>query len=108
MDLLNAQEQRFDACVVMPAELAHQPLPPVESGMIESGRWAVFLHKGPYDTLWQTWNRIYKHWLPANDMILREEAPFEVYLNNKHVTPPAELLTEIHIPVAQASSILIS
>ena len=63
-----------------------------------AGRYAVFTHKGPYSTLWQTWNAAYRDWLPSSGMHLRELEPFEVYRNDKANTPPEKLVTEIFVP----------
>ncbi|MCI0487984.1 MAG: AraC family transcriptional regulator [Blastocatellia bacterium] len=66
---------------------------------IPGGRWAVTLHHGSYETLWQSWNRMYRDWLPASGFTARDIAPFEIYLNDKKQNPPAELQTEIWIPI---------
>jgi AraC family transcriptional regulator len=98
-DLFNANDCRYDACVVIRGAGPSTVGAPIQMTSIQAGTWAVFLHKGPYDTLWQTWNFIYNSWYPLSGIELREDNPFEVYLNNKNETPPADLLTEIHIPV---------
>ena len=66
---------------------------------IRGGKWAVAVHRGSYETLWQSWNRFYRDWLPASGHALRATAPFEIYLNDKKTTPPAALQTEIWIPI---------
>jgi AraC family transcriptional regulator len=38
----------------------------VEEMELPAGRVAVFVHKGPYESLWQTWNKIYRDWLPTS------------------------------------------
>lgn len=63
------------------------------------GRYAVFVHQGPYNTLHDTWRSIYHDWLPASGAALRDAPPMEVCLNDPKTTPPAALLTEIWIPV---------
>jgi AraC family transcriptional regulator len=98
-DIVNTKNCRFDACVVIPDSADPPVKRPVKADRIEEGKWAVFLHRGPYDTLWQTWNRIYRSWHPPGSMKLRNAYPFEVYLNNKRTTEPSNLLTEIYIPV---------
>ncbi len=72
----------------------------VEMMTIGDGRWAVFTHEGPYTTLAGTWGAIYRDWLPASGMELRDVAPYELYLNDASKTAPEDLRTEIHIPVA--------
>lgn len=66
---------------------------------IPGGKWAVSLHQGSYETLWQSWNRLYRDWLPASGYALRDTAPFEIYLNNKKQVPSRQLRTEIWIPI---------
>lgn len=71
----------------------------VQHVTIPGGRWAVALHQGAYETLWQSWNRLYRDWLPASGYVLRDTAPFEVYLNDKKHAAPVALRTEIWIPI---------
>lgn len=66
---------------------------------IPTGKWAVSLHQGSYETLWQSWNRLYRDWLPASGYALRDTAPFEIYLNSKKQVPTQQLRTEIWIPI---------
>lgn len=71
----------------------------VQMVTILAGRWATSVHQGSYETLWQSWNLFYRDWLPASGYLLRDTAPFEIYLNNKKDVPPHELRTEIRIPI---------
>jgi AraC family transcriptional regulator len=66
---------------------------------IPGGRWAVSVHQGVYETLWQSWNRLYRDSLPALGFALRDVSPFEVYLNNRKQVPSEKLRTEIWIPI---------
>jgi len=59
----------------------------VEEMVLPAGRVAVFVHKGPYETLWQTWNKIYRDWLPTSEEKLRDAIPYEVYVNEKGTVP---------------------
>jgi len=67
---------------------------------IAAGKWAVFRHIGPYNTLWQTWRAIYRDWVPAAKVTLRDAAPYELYVSDASVVPAEELITDIHVPVA--------
>lgn len=64
-----------------------------------SGRWAVFQHVGPYDTLWQTWQAAYRDWLPTSGHELRDAIPFEDYVDDPSQIAPEKLRTEIFIPI---------
>ncbi len=64
------------------------------------GTHAVFVHRGSYKSLWQTWNSAYRNWLPNSDFDLRDTFPFEIYLNDpRTIRNEKELITEIYIPV---------
>ena len=67
---------------------------------LKSGRHAVYLHKGPYADLQTSYSWLYQTWLPNSGEETADAPPFEVYLNNPKSTPPADLLTEICIPLA--------
>jgi EAL domain-containing protein (putative c-di-GMP-specific phosphodiesterase class I)/DNA gyrase inhibitor GyrI len=66
---------------------------------IAPGRYAVFKHIGPYDTLFQSWATIYSDWLPASGECLRNVPRLELMRNDPQTTPPELLHTEIWIPV---------
>lgn len=67
--------------------------------LIEAGNWVVFDYQGSYDYLHQTWNQIYRAWLPQSNYVLRNTLPFEMYLNNPQDVDPTELLTQIWLPI---------
>jgi diguanylate cyclase (GGDEF)-like protein len=66
---------------------------------IASGRYVVFTHIGPYDTLFQSWDTIYLNWLPTSGECLRNVPSLELMLNDPQTTPSELLRTEIWIPV---------
>ena len=66
---------------------------------ITAGRWAVFRHVGPYETLSETWRAIFGEWLPGSGHSLRPAAPFERYENEPSDVPPEQLITDIHVPI---------
>lgn len=70
-----------------------------QSLIIQAGNWAVFEHKGSYDYLHQSWNQIYRAWIPRTEHRLRNTLPFEMYLNNPHHTAANELVTQIWLPI---------
>ncbi len=71
----------------------------VQRVTLPAGKWIVSVHQGSYESLWQDWNRLYRNWLPASGHQLREASPFELYLNRPKQVSPAELRTEIWIPI---------
>jgi AraC family transcriptional regulator len=90
---------RYDAAIVI-----DRPVQPEgEFGLTElpGGRYAVFTHRGPYDTLGQTYQRFFGGWLPKSGCELRESEAFEEYLNSPMNARPEDLLTRIHVPLAE-------
>lgn len=98
-DIVPHAECRFDGGVVLKDGIDFTPVGRLNIQVLSAGRWAVFLHKGPYNTLWQSWNVAYRDWLPRSGERPRNVPPVEVYLNNVNNTPPEELRTEILIPI---------
>jgi AraC family transcriptional regulator len=89
---------RYDACVTVGAEV----VPEGEVGAQETvgGEYAVTLHRGPYEQLHATYERLCGEWLPHSGREPAIAPCFEVYLNDPKTTRPAELLTQIHMPLA--------
>ncbi len=88
---------RYDAAITV-----HRPVEPEgEIGVMElaGGTYAIFTHKGPYEELGNTYQRIYGNWLPTSGYQLRDAPAFEQYLNSPMSAKPEDLLTLIHIPV---------
>lgn len=93
------KEVRFDAGAIFAAgtepknteDLAYQVLP--------GGRWAIFRHVGPYDTLWQTWQGAYRDWLSTSGEALRDAIPYEVYIDDPSQVAPEKLRTDIYLPL---------
>jgi AraC family transcriptional regulator len=92
-----SQQLRYDACVTIDRDVT--PSGEVGVQTLPGGRYAMFVHRGPYELFQTTYDAIYGDWLPQSGEQLRDEACFEVYLNAPENTPPAELRTEIWIPL---------
>jgi AraC family transcriptional regulator len=76
----------------LPAGLVRRQLP--------AGRYAVALHRGPYDTLDASYVALLGRWLPQRGVELADEPIFEIYLDDPTLTPPTELRTEICVRIA--------
>jgi AraC-like DNA-binding protein/DNA gyrase inhibitor GyrI len=66
---------------------------------VPAGNYARFVLTGPYPQIWPAFNQIFKS-LADSNIELRPEFCIEDYRNNPKITPEAELLTELLIPVA--------
>jgi AraC family transcriptional regulator len=76
---------------------------PVAAGLddvtVAGGRHAVLTLKGPYSGIPAAWIWLYGDWLPASGEEPGDRAPFEIYRNSMADTAPADLLTEICVPL---------
>jgi AraC family transcriptional regulator len=88
---------RYDACVTIDREVT--PEGEVRMKSIAGGKYAIFLHAGAYEGFQQTYDEIFKAWLPGSGEKLREEPCFEVYLNSPDQVKPEDLRTEIWLPL---------
>mgnify|MGYP000894735806 CR=1 FL=1 len=88
---------RTDVCLAVHKHV----LPHGEIGVreIPGGKFAVFTHLGPYSDLYNTFDTIYRVWIPGSEYELRVAQGFEKYLNNPDNTVSEKLKTEIYIPI---------
>lgn len=92
-----ADKCRFDACITVTKDVPLDKNVNIQN--IKGGKYAVFLHKGPYNEVGPVYQAICGEWLPNNNYKLRDLPLLEVYLNNPDNTKPEDLLTEIYLPI---------
>jgi AraC family transcriptional regulator len=68
---------------------------------IAGGTYAVGTHVGPYDGLPRAWGEMVGKWLPASGYAFGDSPGLEIYLDDCSKVPPAEVRTEICVPVKQ-------
>ena len=66
---------------------------------LAGGRHAVLHYRGPYAGLMAGYTQLYGTWLPTSGQEPRDAPPFELYLNSPMETAPADLLTDICVPL---------
>lgn len=97
-EITPAEKLRYDACITI--DKNEKPEGEVGIQTIRDGRYAVFLHKGPYEKFSDTYNAIFSGWLPASGEKLRDAPCFEVYLNrDPRRTKPENMRTEIFVSI---------
>jgi AraC family transcriptional regulator len=92
-----ADKLRYDACLVVDPHF--QPEGEVGVQEIGGGDYAVTRHREPYEKLGETYARLYGEWLPASGREPRSAPAFEIYRNTPMDTAPADLITDIYVPV---------
>jgi AraC family transcriptional regulator len=98
-DIVRLEDCRYDGGFFIKPGQTVKTGGDVKVQKLAGGKYAIFMHKGPYALLPQTWAQTYRDWLPASGEQLRDEMPFEVYLDDPEKTREEELRTEIWIPI---------
>ncbi len=97
-DITPENQIRYDACITFKGDV--KPEGEVGVRTLSGGKYAVFLHKGPYNKFNETYNHIMARWYPASGEKFREAPCFELYLNrDPRRTKPENLRTEIFVPI---------
>ena len=99
-DITRTDLLRCDACISRD-DPDVRPEGAITLRTLAGGRYAVFLHRGRYDTLSSTYGAI-GDWIVATGTPLRDAPMFEKYLNrDPRRTKPENLRTEIYVPVGE-------
>jgi AraC family transcriptional regulator len=89
---------RYDACVDIDANIENEGN--LRKLTVSGGKYAKFIHKGPYENFQLTYTYIFNDWLPESNYKLRDYPCFEIYLNkDPRRTKPENLISEIYIPI---------
>ncbi len=72
---------------------------PLQTFTLGGGLCAVMRHKGPYATMRAAYQWLYGRWLVQSGHEAADLPVFEEYLNNPRDTLPADLLTDIYLPL---------
>lgn len=88
---------RFDACVALMDNTP--PHGEVGQKTIPGGRFAVFLHRGPYTELDETFGKIFTGWYPNANVRFASTDPFCEYLDISPSIPDHERETKLYIPL---------
>ena len=96
-DVTAPEKIRYDACVTVDDSFV--PEADIAVQIIGGGEYAVTTHFGPYSTLGLTYRKLFRQWLLQSDRELRPQPCMEFYLNDPESTEPADLLTDICLPL---------
>jgi len=92
---------RYDAAVSVANDFA--PFADVGVQTIPGGEYAVTTHLGSYAKLGATYARLFGQWLPRSGRRAGSSPSFEMYLNSPEGNEPADLVTDIYVPLAPAN-----
>jgi len=92
---------RYDACIGVDETI--QPNGKFGIQTIAGGKYAVFMHTGDCKNLGNTYDYIYKNWLPSSKYTLRNTECFDEYLDREAwiqgKIPTEKNLTKIYVPI---------
>ena len=75
---------------------------PLEAYQVERGDYAVLRHIGPYPELRGSYEWLYGEWLPNSGRVPADAPCMEIYRNNPREVAPADLITDICLPLQPA------
>lgn len=96
-DISKSGDLRCDVCLTIPK--GPVAVGPVGVKTIAAGRYAMFVHTGPYAGLGGAYHKIFREWLPRSGCELCDSPGFERYRNNPDRVSAEKLKTEIYIPL---------
>lgn len=75
---------------------------PLEAYQVRSGDYAILRHTGPYPELRWAYEWLYGEWLPNSGRVPADAPCMEIYVNNPREIAPADLITDICLPLKTA------
>jgi|GEM_PF-2230056 len=70
---------------------------------LAGGTFVQYHHVGPYDELGRAFGEAHRQLRALGGYRMREAACLEIYRNDPDKTPPAELVTDVYLPVEKVS-----
>jgi AraC family transcriptional regulator len=96
-DLVSVEVLRSRACSPVAEDLFLAP--PLEETVLRGGLYARLRYRGPYADMKGAYRWLLGVWLPQSGYEPDDDPIFEAYLNNPRHVAPAELMTDIHLPL---------
>lgn len=96
-DLVPVKDLRSRACA--PVADGVKLAPPIEETTVRGGLYARLRYQGPYGDMKGAYRWLLGVWLPQSGHEADDAPIFEAYLNSPQQVAPAELVTEIHLPL---------
>ena len=92
-----AAQLRFDCCIEVDTNVRGES----DIGVTEvgGGEYATTIHRGPFDRLAETYSWLALQFMRREGRTMRMAPCIEIYLTPPERTPPAQLLTEVLVPV---------
>ncbi|ABC24143.1 AraC family transcriptional regulator [Rhodospirillum rubrum] len=96
-----AEILRYDACVTLKTPVA---LPPgMQLMALPACSWVMMTHKGPYETMGETFTKLYAALAEHPTLVPIATGAIEIYVNDPATTAPADLITELGVAVLEGA-----
>lgn len=93
--ITDAIKCQYDACVISKIENAYLP-----QKKISAGKYAMFVHKGSYSSILDTYDSIYGSWILNTNEEILDKAILEKYIKHDlNTVNTNDYITEIYIPI---------
>ena len=92
------ERMRYDAAIAVTNDIAAEDDVGLQS--VGGERYVVVTHRGPYETIGDTYARLCGEWLPGSGAELLHAPTLEFYRNSPRNTAPENLITDIHMALA--------
>jgi AraC family transcriptional regulator len=87
------------SCACSPVAKGLPLAPPLEETVLRGGVYARLRYRGPYADMKGAYRWLLGVWLPQSGYDPDDDPIFEAYLNNPQHVAPADLITDIHLPL---------
>ncbi len=94
----NLKERRFDFTSGWAVDGASQPPAPLVHRQIPSAKALHVRHTGSYENIGNSWSSAFQY-ARYKKLKLAKRDSYEIYRNDPKETPPAELVTDIYVPL---------
>jgi AraC family transcriptional regulator len=92
----------FECCVDLGGPFEDEPKAGVRALRVGGGRWAKARHVGPYETLEETYERLYATLVDAPEWAIEDREPLHHYVDTPDDAPPEKRRTDIYVAVRPA------
>lgn len=92
------ERMRYDAAIAVTDDITVDNDIGLQS--VGGERYVIVTHRGSYETIGDTYARLCGEWLPCSGAELLHAPTLEFYRNSPKTTPPENLMTDIHMALA--------
>jgi AraC family transcriptional regulator len=88
---------RYDACLTCGENFV--PDGEISVQTLDGGHFVTAIHRGPYQGLRRSFQRIFEEWIPKSGRIVRDAPCLEIYIDDPDKTPEEDVRTKICVPI---------